>query len=198
MNLPENPITRVEKFLNAIAGGENTPPEAISRIERYLAAILENIGSGDIAISAKPNNKLTKEDDGLYVAPIAASIPSSMVTVPFSNATFSGTVYALGVEVSEDIKIVSFWGNATLNAQGTSGNAFVIMSPTDYPMLSRFVGKVDQWGMGIDASDWQTIWSIPIRITANAGLELVTPPGNIALNTDFTWQFVLILDESVN
>ena len=40
------PITREEKFLNAIATGEPTDLKPITRVERFLYQIAQNIGSG--------------------------------------------------------------------------------------------------------------------------------------------------------
>lgn len=46
-DIPTNPVTREEQYLNAMAGGAGSlPEEPVTRVEKYLAAILENGGSG--------------------------------------------------------------------------------------------------------------------------------------------------------
>lgn len=47
MALPDEPITRTEKYLDNLAGGSATLPEKpITRIEQYLAYLVENGGGG--------------------------------------------------------------------------------------------------------------------------------------------------------
>jgi hypothetical protein len=46
--------------------------------------------------------------------------------------------------------------------------------------------------MGIDAQTWTDARFMPVRISADAGVEIVTPP-IAGINTNFTFQFVLIL-----
>lgn len=134
--------------------------------------------------------------DANGVLKFVQAAPSTYGAFPFSNAVFEGTIYAMGVEINSDVKIVSFWGNATKIAAGTSGDAYTLLTPAQYPLLERFVGTVDAWAQGIDASTWATIVAAPIQITAADGLVLKVPPTG-GVNTDFTWQFMLLLDDSV-
>ena len=115
----------------------------------------------------------------------------------FSNSTFSGSINAIEMVVSDTCSIVSFWGNAQINAAGTSGKAFQILDPTTYPLLQRFVGQVDQAAIGIDAQTWADVRFMPVRITSASGVEIVTPPV-AGVNTNFTWQFMLILTTGGN
>lgn len=64
------PITRLEQYLSAMAGGSaDVPDKPITRVEQYLAAILENGGSGGgttnyNALSNKPSiNGVTLSGD---------------------------------------------------------------------------------------------------------------------------------------
>lgn len=46
MGLPNEPITRQEIYLSAIAGQERSLPDPVTRVEQYLAYIAENGGGG--------------------------------------------------------------------------------------------------------------------------------------------------------
>jgi len=117
--------------------------------------------------------------------------PASVFNQPFANATFDGTVNAIAVDINDSITIVSFWGSATQNSAGSAGESFVVLDPTTYTLLQRFVGQVDQWARGYNANVG-AFSDMPVRITASEGIEIVTPP-NIAAGTIFSWQFVLVL-----
>jgi len=119
--------------------------------------------------------------------------PVEVNTFVFTNATFSGEQRAIAVEIGNNVTMVSFTGFALQNATGTSGQDFVIVSPTDFPLLERFIGQVDQFGVGYNANTGNFSY-VPIRITSTNGLEIVTAP-NVAVGTRFTWQFVLFLVE---
>lgn len=56
--LPENPITRIEKYLSKIAGQDETtlPDEAITRIEKYLS----NIAGQETEIPCCPIGRIEK------------------------------------------------------------------------------------------------------------------------------------------
>jgi len=110
----------------------------------------------------------------------------------FSNATFSGTINVIEMAISDTCSVISCWGNATKNSAGTSGQAFPVLDSITYPLWQRFIGQVDQWGVGIDAQTWADARFMPVRITASQGVEIVTPPV-AGIGTNFTWQFMLIL-----
>jgi len=172
---------------NVVINGSLTVNNGIAMTDKNLS----------MGISSDPDNKLQAGTDGkLYVPPIAAEIPTGGVHKSVSNATYSGDNWAIEAKISENVSMVSFWGSIVQNAGGTSGQAFQVLTPAQFPLLSRFIGQVDQWGKGIDAGNWTTERGMPIRITAAQGLEIVTPPG-VAVGTTFSWQFVLFLVDGV-
>ncbi|MCL2575735.1 MAG: hypothetical protein FWE33_04805 [Defluviitaleaceae bacterium] len=121
--------------------------------------------------------------------------PASVFNQAFSNATFDGEVNAIDVALNDNITIVSFWGFANQNAAGTAGQDFIVLDPTTYQLLNRFVGQVDQFAIGYNAAT-NDFKYVPIRIT-NQGMYIVTAP-NISIGTRFSFQFVLILAQTEN
>jgi hypothetical protein len=120
---------------------------------------------------------------------------STLFQQSFSNATFSGEFDAIELKISDTCSVVSFWGYANQNAGGSSGQSFVLVSPSQYQLLSRFVGQVDQFAIGYNAGT-NDFKYVPLRITAGAGVEIVTAP-NITVGTRFSFQFMLILSTAV-
>jgi hypothetical protein len=109
----------------------------------------------------------------------------------FSNATFSGGINSIEVRLNGTTSMVSFWGFVNQDTAGVVGASNVMLSPDNYPLLTRFIGQVDQFAMGYN-SNIGSFSYLPIRITADQGFELVTAP-NIAIGTRFSFQFVLVL-----
>jgi len=112
-----------------------------------------------------------------------------------TDGTFTGVFNSIELRVSETCSIVSFWGSFNQQSAGTPGASNVCVSPTQFPLLSRFIGQVDQFAVGYNAAT-NDFKYVPMRITANAGIELVTAP-NITVGTVFSYQFVLILTNDV-
>ncbi|MCL2194858.1 MAG: hypothetical protein FWB76_02795 [Oscillospiraceae bacterium] len=119
--------------------------------------------------------------------------PTNVYDYTFNNATFSGEAHAFEVQLSDKASLVSFWGSATQNATGTAGESFVILSPQDFTLLERFVGQVDQFALGYNPTT-NDFKYMPVQITAADGMALVTAP-YIAVGTQFSWQFMLVLAE---
>lgn len=129
-------------------------------------------------------------------ATIPYSIPVAGIRKSISNTTFTGEHFAIEMKVAANASDVSFWGKAQVASAGASGLEYQILSPEQYPLLARFVSQVDAWAFGVDAGDWSTIHQMPLRITADKGMELITAPG-VAANTTFSWNFKLTLAEDV-
>lgn len=117
-------------------------------------------------------------------------------TKHFTNDWFSGTVYCMEIRFDDDLSDVACWGFAERIANSAAGLAMQILSPEEYPLLSRFLTQVDEWARGVDKSDWQTLREMPVRVTADKGIELVTPHGGI-IETRFSWFFKMTLAENV-
>jgi hypothetical protein len=116
---------------------------------------------------------------------------SEVETFAFTRPNHTGEISTFEVRLTDDVSIVSFWGYANQNAIGTGGTASLLLSPAQYPLLSRFVGQVDQIAIAYN-SNTGNFSMMPIRITATAGIEGVNPP-NMAVGSRWTWQFMLVL-----
>lgn len=181
----ENPLVRKEQLKDTISkhNGDVSAHQDIRKL-------LENV---------KPEilEKFTSVDGQLYWDGRPVAKPQVFKkTHVFSNAWFEGELYCLEIRFDEDLSDVSIWGHATRVASSPAGQDMSVLSPDDYPLLTRFLGQVDQWWKGIDSGDWQTEYNMPVRITANEGVVLVTPLGG-AIDTRFSGQFKLTLAEDV-
>lgn len=125
---------------------------------------------------------------------IPAPITTDVQSFPYSDSNWSGTVSAFEAALDATTSIVSFWGDFTELQVVPTGNATQVLSPAQYPLLARFVGQVDQFAMGYNASAGSFAY-MPMRITAAQGFEIVAAP-NIAVGTNFSFQFMLVLSAS--
>lgn len=129
-DLPEKPINRKEKYLNAIATGDSSDlPSPITREEAYLAFIAENGGGGgggggDVILydgtgqntdGAMTQKATTEELDSLTTM-VADKEPSHTASAPHgegSYLTLNGSLYkatqniSIGDSIEEGVNVSS-------------------------------------------------------------------------------------------
>jgi len=147
---------------------------------------------GEVTTQQLADGLAGKLDITQFLNVLTENNPWNVFNQPFSNATFDGEVNAIDVKLTANVTIVSFWGYANQNADGTPGQDFMILDPVSYPLLERFVGEVDQFAIGYNSAS-NDFKYVPIRVTST-GMFIVTAP-NISVGTRFSYQFILILAE---
>jgi hypothetical protein len=120
----------------------------------------------------------------------------SVQAFPYTDDNWDGTLNAFEAALNDYTSIVSFWGDFTELQAVNAGDSTQILSPAQYPLLSRFVGQVDQWAQGYNANIGNFAY-MPIRITAAQGFEIVAAP-NVAVGTNFSFQFMLVLSSEAS
>jgi len=140
-------------------------------------------------------NTLARWDGKQFVPVRQQNVPITVTTVPILNATFTGEIRIISKEHAANLTDVVFSMHAEQIAVGTPAQEFTILSPVQLPLLGRFIGTVDEFARGYN-SNTNRFDDLPIRISADEGLVIVTPP-NIAVGTRWSIRFDVSLVEEV-
>lgn len=134
MPIPENPQSRSEQYLNAIATGDKSglPEFPQSRMEQYLDVIAQNGGGGGgvLVVHADENRVLDKTWQEIK----DASATKPVVILPEPGSQFSPQLWVLNVFNGDEMYGVLSWG--TFNFNEPNMLIFVVSSADGYPVYT--------------------------------------------------------------